>query len=241
MAISIQCAQCGQTYKVRDDLAGKRVECKCGQALAVPQPSPDPEAGALPGQDPTAALLDDALPPTDEGAPLAGTVGADLAASSPQSVLPPLKEPANQGGPNPLLIGAIVGGSLLGVLLVGLVILLATRSGAASVTPDFSTPEGVFEMYKKAAAAKDWATEIRVWTPETQEKVVGDTAFAALMKAKSAPEIGDLLKRHGVDESTWKDEPTGATPDNDQGIVTRMQERRRRIVAAIRDKPAFYA
>ena len=60
MAISIQCAQCGQTYKVRDDLAGKRVECKCGQALAVPQPSPDPEAGALPGQDPTAALLDDA-------------------------------------------------------------------------------------------------------------------------------------------------------------------------------------
>jgi len=36
MAISIQCPQCGKSYNHSDDLAGKRVKCKCGQAFAAP-------------------------------------------------------------------------------------------------------------------------------------------------------------------------------------------------------------
>jgi len=39
MAIIFKCRQCGKRYKVRDEAAGKRVECKeCGQKMRVPTP-----------------------------------------------------------------------------------------------------------------------------------------------------------------------------------------------------------
>jgi len=36
MTIDVSCSQCGRTYSVPDELAGKRTQCKCGARLAVP-------------------------------------------------------------------------------------------------------------------------------------------------------------------------------------------------------------
>lgn len=39
MPITVKCAHCGQSFALRDDLAGRSVRCKCGQPLTVPNPS----------------------------------------------------------------------------------------------------------------------------------------------------------------------------------------------------------
>ena len=38
MPISLQCPGCGKSYRLRDDLAGKRVKCSCGTETTVPAP-----------------------------------------------------------------------------------------------------------------------------------------------------------------------------------------------------------
>ena len=39
MAIAIKCPACGRGYKLKDELAGKRVKCQCGQPIIVPRPA----------------------------------------------------------------------------------------------------------------------------------------------------------------------------------------------------------
>ena len=37
MAISIDCQECGEQYKLKDEFAGKKVKCtKCSAVIAVP-------------------------------------------------------------------------------------------------------------------------------------------------------------------------------------------------------------
>lgn len=40
MALAVYCVGCGKRYQVRDELAGKRVQCGCGRAFDVPMPEP---------------------------------------------------------------------------------------------------------------------------------------------------------------------------------------------------------
>src|SRR4051812_30364260 len=40
------CDGCGRTYAWKESLAGKRVKCKCGQAMTVPDAPPEPEFDA---------------------------------------------------------------------------------------------------------------------------------------------------------------------------------------------------
>lgn len=53
MSIKLRCHACGAGYRLRDELAGKHVKCKCGQPLVVPAPSPAPLS--------TASFLDEEL------------------------------------------------------------------------------------------------------------------------------------------------------------------------------------
>ncbi len=39
MTIEIVCEHCRREYRVRDELAGKRVKCKCGGRLVIPEPA----------------------------------------------------------------------------------------------------------------------------------------------------------------------------------------------------------
>jgi hypothetical protein len=36
MSISFRCSGCGKDHKVRDEFAGKKVKCKCGQTVQLP-------------------------------------------------------------------------------------------------------------------------------------------------------------------------------------------------------------
>lgn len=82
MAIIITCQACNKGYKLKDELAGKKVKCKCGHSMVVPKPKPksaaDPlisELGSLDDGDPMSSLLDDALPPAGATAALAKPTG----------------------------------------------------------------------------------------------------------------------------------------------------------------------
>src|SRR5687768_282460 len=47
---TFSCDGCGATYKWKQQLAGKRVKCKCGQVMSVPaslEPADEPEMDAL--------------------------------------------------------------------------------------------------------------------------------------------------------------------------------------------------
>lgn len=43
---NFSCDGCGRTYAWKESLAGKRVKCKCGQAISVPNAPPEPEFDA---------------------------------------------------------------------------------------------------------------------------------------------------------------------------------------------------
>jgi RsiW-degrading membrane proteinase PrsW (M82 family) len=42
MSIAFACTACGKSFKVKDDLAGRRAKCTCGQVVTVPLPEPPP-------------------------------------------------------------------------------------------------------------------------------------------------------------------------------------------------------
>lgn len=39
MSIAFKCKSCGKHGKVKDDLAGRKVKCKCGNVMVVPAPT----------------------------------------------------------------------------------------------------------------------------------------------------------------------------------------------------------
>ncbi len=244
MALSVKCPQCAHVYKLGDEWAGKRVKCKCGQAFAVPKVE-TAELGA--GSNPFSNLLDEALPPVDGGTlpagPLAGGAGGP--------VLAPLKRRAKKSGPTPLVIGAIAGGGVLVLLLIGLVVVLTSGSGdsgdSAGGSPaeaGFATPEEAFDALKKASLTKDWTAQLAVYTPDSQERIVGSVAYAAILLAGtsgSKEEIFKLLKKHGIDPSTVKQQPLKMKPGNAEQMLQKMEQQQKKLSAAVKDRGAFYA
>src|SRR5947207_7707850 len=74
MTIQFQCPHCRQPYKVRDDLAGKKVTCKeCKKVVTVPAPAVD---HAVLDHLAVSALADEP-PPAPEADGAAGTVSLE--------------------------------------------------------------------------------------------------------------------------------------------------------------------
>ncbi len=95
MAITITCQACNKSYKLKDELAGKKVKCKCGHSMVVPKPRPksaaDPlnsELGSLDDGDPMSSLLDDALPPAGGPAAPAKSTGGKPAPAAGSPTFP---------------------------------------------------------------------------------------------------------------------------------------------------------
>ncbi len=257
MPISLKCPKCRQSYRVKDELAGRRVQCKCGEAMAVPQPAAASEPAAAGASDPLSSLLDEEMPPAAEGPTLRSTVVAAGSGLTQTAPLPTIK-PAKKTGLNPVLIGAIAGAAVVGVLLIVLVVVLMGGPGESEVasTEDtaeegavggakeppagFATPEEAFEAVKKAQIERDWAAHLRAFTPESQDNLVGGAALAAVMLAKSDPGVSQLFEKHGVDQALLKDAPSIEKPGDFGALVGQMQKYQKQLAAAIRDKPAFY-
>jgi len=254
MAISIQCPQCGKSYNLRDDLAGKRVKCKCGQALAVPQPAASEayeDLGA--GSDGLSDLFDEALPPATGGAALGGGLG-DLAQTPMQPVLAPARRPSKDSGMSPLVLTAIIGGGAAVVLFIGLMVFLMTGSKDTTAAGDagergsaeptgFATPEEAFEALQKASVDKDWAAQLAVHAPESRERLVSGVAYSTLMLSQMSepnPKIVEILEKHGIDESVSVQQPSATQMANVQGMLQTMEKEQHKLAAMIEDKSAFY-
>jgi len=240
MPMTIKCTACGQGYTVRDELAGKRVKCRCGASFAVPAPTP--VADLL-----EAELVSAAAASTPQG-PASGpsTAGLPSAAGSRLSPLP-----RKQSRDKTVLIFGIVATGVTVVLIAALVIFMFTRNGdtAASsssadsellASVDRSTPEAVFEAHKQAMIDKDWKMSIALVTPETQEMMVGMIASVAVNLAPKDKEIADVLKKHGIDQSMWESQSQGFTPGNFKEMMQKARQRMQRYREVIKDKPAFY-
>ncbi|MBN2023425.1 MAG: hypothetical protein JW809_11610 [Pirellulales bacterium] len=208
MTISVQCPQCGQGYRLRDELAGKKAKCRCGQTLTIPE--------AEPAIEPLATLLDEAdvlAPPVAE--PLAPP-GAHHPRPSAAFGAAWSKKGARRKGKNPALLLALVGGGVVGLLLVGLVIYLLTSSGptgaparaaTGSVPMEpppgapparWPTPEAVFKTYHDAIVAKDWGAVFDSLTPRAGRELVGMAAVISTNLADGRPDIRTLLDQHGL-------------------------------------------
>ena len=170
---------------------------------------------------------------------------------SKERVTLPLSIERRRRGRSPVLIVLACG--VAAVVLVGLAIFLATRPAEIAVADEetsgetgavlvgFATPREAFEANQKATVAKDWGVQIRAWTSESQEKLAGTVAYFAVSIAKSRPEIGGVLEKHGVEESLWEDDSPAAQPGDFAAMAQRIQKRQKQLATAIDDLPAFYA
>jgi hypothetical protein len=262
VSIVIKCPACGKGYKVGDDLAGKRVKCKCGQTMVVPAPAAAAESDAydlapMGASDPS-SLLDEDLPPAAQGPPLPRV-----------PVPPPAKpaEPAQKAAKKTdwSKLAARLGPlALVGLVILPLVIILVAVWLA--LRPGFGSPEDAFAAHQKALRAKDWDNLIQTYSPESQEMLL-DRMLRILgwrMIDESVPEVEAVLKKHGLgelmDDETVADAsaeaPTDASADASpdaapidfealtrraEQLAKKGEERRKRAISAVKDKAALYA
>jgi hypothetical protein len=179
MSISVQCDECGKTYQVRDDMAGRRGKCPRGHSITVPAaPGSAGEENAFAfTPNPMAADADDAPPtpkssrrrparPEPEPAPavddndfsafptkVAGSSVHDEEAPAPMTGRhrrPERKAAVKEGKPN--LMPLILGGILAVLGIGGGVTLLVVSRGEAGPLKDRAE-----QADKKAAAAEERA------------------------------------------------------------------------------------
>lgn len=265
MSILIHCPRCKKSYQLKDDLAGKRVKCKCGQPMQVPD--------AVKSSDPLDALLNDALPPPDVALP-AGARPSLKAVDSPAKEAAPAKPKKKrkkrnaEPGELTLMARVLMGvGMIAGLTLVAAIVVVAVMY---SSRPGYPTPEETFAAHQEALEKGDWKSLIRTYTPESQEQLVGGMlAFASMPMIEPSSFVEGTLKKHGVDGMLQeKDKPAAgaAEPSEDdsdeaaadgeedsseeeeirtamrdwEAMAREAKERRAKALAAIEDKAMFY-
>ncbi len=259
MSIPVKCPGCGKAYKLRDELAGKRVKCKCGQGMIVPSPAAAGESddstydlAPMEKADPVSSLLDEEMS-SAVGGPGLGGPAAGAAAESPQAVrLPPMKrteaeEPGAQAPGTSRLVGllagqlarraAIVGGSVVG-LVVGAVVMFLLVS--MLFRGGFSSPEDAFAAHQQAFERKQWKAQFRTYSPESQEQIAGAVASTALAMAESSAEIKEILKKYGIEEVEEPEMSLDAAPLDYDEFLKKMEERERQMVSGVKNKAAFF-
>jgi len=214
VSIVIKCTGCGKQYKVRDDLAGKRVKCKCGQAMVVPTPAPATESDAydlapMGGSDPS-SLLDEDPPPTAAG-PAPPPAAVLPPAKKPEPDREPVKKAAKKGGGSTLAARLGPVAVMLGLMAVPVVLILGfiwlvTR-------PGFGSPEEAFAAHQEALLLRDWDGLIATYTPQSQEmfldRMLENISFSWGFE-KPSPDIEAVLEEYGLEEILPK-----VTPEDD--------------------------
>lgn len=201
MPIVVQCAGCRRRFALKKELSGRRIRCRCGEVMVVPEPIAagleEEDYGLSPVEqtDPLDSLLDgEALP----AAPKLPATPA-LPKSPPGSAAEPARPTAKVR-----IEGAVVAKmALLPVLLIGLAMLaiLLFQKAATSFKPGYPTPKGAFDAYQKALAGQDWRSQIMTLDRESQDEIAGRAAMTAIALAESMPRLRSVLDRYGVQGS----------------------------------------
>jgi hypothetical protein len=117
------------------------------------------------------------------------------------------------------------------------------ESTGQATSGGFESPEAVFEAEKKAQADKDWGTQFDIFTPGSQDDLVGMMAYGASafggMTGKG-DEAKAILKKYGVDESMLPEKPSMANMANMEAMMKKVEEAKAKVSAAIKDKRAFF-
>lgn len=266
--MTFKCPGCGKSYKVGEDLAGKRVKCKCGHTMKLPSVPTKPDA--VDGSDPMGSLLDDELPPAQSAMPSMGPIRRAPREAAPAKVKK--KRRKKRGGDPSPMANALMGvGIIVGLaLVVGVIALLLMRS----FRPGFPTPEETFAAHQEALEKKNWRSLIRTYSAESQGLLVCNMLMLASM-TESNPSMKAVLVKHGVNEmiasrdvDEMADEsadgldelpegdPNGTAPDgeeemseeeedetNSQDYKARIREDKERCdkaASAVGDKVAFF-
>ena len=225
MAISVHCGECGKTYQVRDEMAGRRGRCPHGHAIVVPAGDPAPAAdnefaftsNPFAGGDddapvPKSARRRPARPaPEAEAAPAAGDdfsafptqVVGSSARDEEEAPTPKTGRHAKQdrkaagkeGKPN--LMPLILGGILAVLGIGGGVTLLVVSRGEAG-----PLREQAEAANKKAAAAEERAQKAEAL------KVLAETNLEASKKnPPKDPALADLQAKLKAAEKQLKGMP----------------------------------
>lgn len=214
MSIVIKCPGCGKGYKLRDELAGKRVKCKCGHAMTVPKPATRAESETYdlaPMGDPDAmsSLLDDERP----------TAAGPVRAAMPSAVEVPIpdQEPTEKRGTSPLVTRGLLGGLMvLPVIVILVVVWLAMR-------PGFGSPEDAYAAHQEALLKKKWSDLIETYSPQSLETILAGM-METLVTSSHVPlaDIQAVFTKYGIQaqqiESMWES-PYGAWEDTLQGAL----------------------
>ena len=264
MSIVIKCTGCDKQYKVRDDLRGKRVKCKCGQAMVVPTPAPTPESDAydlapMGASDPS-SLLNADLPPTAAGpAPPRATVPPP--AKKPEPVREPVKKAPKKAGGSTLTARLGPVALMLGLMAVPVVLILGFIWLVNR--PGFGSPEEAFAAHQEALLLRDWDGLIATYTPESREMFL-DRMLENICWSldEPSPDIEAVLKEYGLEEiipqdtSGDKEEEEEGGADSAEEVVEidyeeyarkaeeaakEREKLRKRLLDSVEDKAALYS
>jgi len=139
MSLSVACPGCGREYRVKDELAGKKIRCKeCDAVIAIPQPDED-ELG----------LADDELAELQAAPPLSSASRKKASSKSTK----PAKKRSSSGGMSTAMkwtLGLLGGGLLVVTLCCG-GLFLAGWKAVGQITSGVEVPAGqTFEQFRSS-------------------------------------------------------------------------------------------
>lgn len=202
MAIAIKCPACGRGYRLKDELAGKRVKCQCGQPIIVPRPAEvaksDDAAYAVGEtvQSAVTSMIDEEIAAAAKKAAAETTPGLrDAEALAAVEERRAIKRGQWTRKQKNLLAGiGVAAGCLVAAVVIYVVV-------AAALKPGYSTPEDAFRANRDAVAKRNWRAEFLTLDPESQDRVVGATAWSGVYMAAESPKVAAVLKKHGLGEA----------------------------------------
>jgi len=243
--IAVTCPGCGKRYRLRDDLAGKRVKCKCGSAVVVPGAASggdSPEAAyglaPLPESDPGADLLRAEVPPDAAGPVLRRPAPSAAEKASQAEADARAQRRARQRSRRRRVVILATAGVIAAVAAAGIGAFVGIR---AMLRPGYPTPAEAFAAHQQALAQREWEQQFRTLDAESQAAVAGMLAVFAQSMAATGSEIRAVLNKHGIEQQP---EPQGeedgdALFDYEQ-FTRQMAQRRQELASKIHDKPRFY-
>lgn len=107
----------------------------------------------------------------------------------------------------------------------------------------FGSPQAAFDAEKQSQLNGDWGALFDVYTPESQDRLAGMTAFGAVMVASTIgkeEEVKAVFLKHGIDEARM---PKKSSATDMAGLQAAMKEREgplAELASTIKDKRAFF-
>lgn len=222
MAIAVSCASCGKQYKVSNENAGKKVRCKCGASLRVPQSGAKKKAAPA------------AKPATEDALfSFETTPGEGLLEESGFSADRPAGVSRKKGGGFPLFR----------VVLVPLFVLLMVASVGVLVAVVYEVPAAVRVAEKLHLHPEEWRglvlaqpeidSDVRYFPDNTQ--VVAIVNIKHLLDSQAYKQLEEEAAKTGINLNEWKKLGGELTLDDVQRIsVGLSQAEHRPSIAVVR-------